>query len=313
MTEQTPAGTDLETRIGATAELSAAGGGTVADIGVVGTRIRMPRIARTGNVGFWVGVVIMAIMVGAAIFAPLLTSHDPTQTDPSQALQPFSAEHPLGTDNLGRDMWSRLLYGARTDLTLATIAVLVPFVIGVILGTLTGYFGGWLDAIVMRVADILSAFPFYILVIALVFMLGNGATSIFIAISIVSWVAYARIVRAEALVLRDREFIQACRAGGIGNGRIVIRHMVPNVITQAIVYSMSDIVMNIGVIVTLSYFGLGIVPPTPDWGRMMSDGQQFLAGGYYSLTLVPAAAVVLASLGLSLLGDGLAHRLRISR
>jgi peptide/nickel transport system permease protein len=165
----------------------------------------------------------------------------------------------------------------------------------------------------MRIADIVVAFPFYVLVITLVFVLGSGERSIFIAISMVSWVAYARIVRAEVMVLRNREFIEAGRASGIGGTRIVFRHILPNVITQAIVYAMSDIVMNIGVIVTLSYFGLGIVPPTPDWGGMMSNGQQFLAGGYYALTLVPAAAVVITSLALSLVGDGLAHVLRINR
>jgi peptide/nickel transport system permease protein len=286
---------------------------TIAEVRVAPLRFWGPRFLRSGGLGLWVGGGIMAIMVLAAVFAPLLTSYDPVQPDPTAALQSFSAAHPLGTDNLGRDIWARLVFGARSDLSIATIAVLVPFVLGVVLGTITGYVGGWLDAVVMRIADIVAAFPFYVLVIALVFVLGSGRSSIFIAISVVSWVAYARIVRAEALVLRDREFVQACRAGGIGGARIVFRHLVPNVITQAIVYAMSDIVMNIGVIVTLSYFGLGIVPPTPDWGRMMADGQQFLAGGYYRLTLVPAAAVVLSSLGLSLLGDGLAHRLRISR
>lgn len=290
-----------------------AAGQTVAEAQPSRLRVWAPAFLRRNDLQLWIGAAIMAIMVLAALFAPLLTPYDPAQPDPANALQPFSAAHPLGTDNLGRDVWARVVYGARSDLSIATLAVLVPFVIGVILGTITGYVGGWLDAFVMRLADIVSAFPFYVLVIALVFVLGSGPKSIFIAISIVSWVAYARIVRGEAMVLRDREFVQACRAGGIGPGRIIFRHLVPNVITQAIVYAMSDIVMNIGVIVTLSYFGLGIVPPTPDWGRMMADAQPFLAGGFYSLTLVPAAAVVLASLGLSLLGDGLAHKLRINR
>ncbi|MBO0705614.1 MAG: ABC transporter permease, partial [Candidatus Dormibacteraeota bacterium] len=176
-----------------------------------------------------------------------------------------------------------------------------------------GYVGGWLDAVLMRLAEIVAAFPFFVLVIALVFVLGSGVKSIFIAIAVVSWVAYARITRGETLILRDREFVEASRIIGVSNVRIVLRHVVPNVITQAIVYSMSDIVGNIGVIVTLSFFGLGILPPTPDWGSMMSNGQQFLAGGYYILTLVPAAAVVLTSLALSLVGDGLAHLLRVRR
>ncbi|MSY54804.1 MAG: ABC transporter permease subunit, partial [Actinobacteria bacterium] len=222
-------------------------------------------------------------------------------------------KHFLGTDNLGRDIWSRLLYGGRTDLFLATAAVLAPFIIGTIIGAICGYFSGWIDTFVMRVADVVVAFPFYVLVISLVFILGNGVSSIFIAISLVSWVAYARIVRGETLIVRSKEFIEAAQTGGISNRKIITRHVLPNVITQAVVYAMSDIVLNIGVIVTLSYFGLGIVPPTPDWGRMISEGQQFLAGGYYYLTVLPAIAVIITSLGLSFIGDGLAQLLRVKR
>lgn len=272
-----------------------------------------PGFLRRGNLQLWTGGVILGLIVAAAVLAPLLTRYNPTMPNPAQTLQPFSSRHWLGTDNLGRDLWARVLYGARSDLSIAVLAVVVPFIIGVTLGTLCGYLGGWIDAVLMRLADIVVAFPFYVLVIALVFALGSGPRSIFIAISIVSWVAYARIVRAETLALRNREFVEASRASGIATRRIIARHIVPNVITQAIVYSTSDIVANVGVIVTLSYFGLGIVPPTPDWGGMMSTGQQFLAGGYYAMTLVPAAAVVITSLALSLVGDGLAHVLRISR
>ena len=272
-----------------------------------------PRFLRVRNLQLWVGGFLLGIIVLLVVLAPVLTRYGPSGINPLEALQGFSSAHLLGTDNLGRDTWSRLLYGGRVDLSVAFLAVLVPFVSGVLIGTVSGYVGGWFDAIVMRIADVVVAFPFYVLVIALVFVLGSGERSIFIAISVVSWVAYARIVRAEVLVLRKREFIEAGRASGLGGMRVVFRHVLPNVVTQAIVYSMSDIVMNIGIIVTLSYFGLGIVPPTPDWGGMMSNGQQFLARGYYSLTLVPAAAVVLTSLALSFVGDGLAHALRIHR
>jgi len=202
---------------------------------------------------------------------------------------------------------------ARSDLTVASVAVAAPFLIGLALGIVCGYVGGWFDMVAMRVADIVTAFPFFILVISLVFVLGGGVWTIFVAITAVSWVAYARIVRAEAMVLRNTEFVAACRAGGISVPRILLRHIAPNVLTQAIVFAMSDIVLNVGVIVTLSYFGLGIVPPTPDWGAMMADGQQFLAAGYVGLTLFPAAAVVLSSLALSLVGEGLAYVLRIER
>ena len=276
-------------------------------------RLRMRPLHRGSNVELFLGGGIFAAMVLAAVFAPLLTPYDPTAQDLANALSGPSAAHPLGTDNLGRDSWSRLLFGARSDLGIAVMAVLFPFVLGTVLGALCGYFRGWFDTFVMRIADVVSAFPFFVLVITLVFVFGNGPMSIFLAISLVSWVSYARIVRAETLLIRSRDFIQSCETGGLGTARIVVRHVLPNTATQAIVFAMSDVVGNIGVIVTLSYFGLGIVPPTPDWGQMISDGQQFLASGNYSLVLIPGAAVVLASLSLTFLGDGIANALRAKR
>lgn len=281
-----------------------------------GTRLRLRISARRHgrrNPQLAAGLILVGLIVLMAICAPLLTRYSPTAQDFSATLQGPSWAHLLGTDNLGRDLWSRILYGARTDLFLATVAVAAPFVIGTMIGAVSGYFSGWFDVIIMRIADIVVAFPFYVLVISLVFILGNGVGSIFAAISIVSWVAYARIVRAEALVLRSTDFMDALRVGGIGTGRIVFRHLIPNVVSQAIVYAMSDIVANIGVIVTLSYFGMGIVPPTPDWGSMMADGQPFFVGGYYGLMVIPACAVIVTSFGLSLVGDGLANVLRVKR
>lgn len=272
-----------------------------------------PGWMRRHNLQLWIGGLMLGLLVIAAVFAPLITQHSPTEPDALHALLGPSGSHWFGTDNLGRDVFSRVVYGARSDLTIAVVAVIAPFLIGVVFGIVSGYFGGWVDTIMMRLADIVTAFPFFILVIALVFVLGNGAWSIFVAITCVSWVAYARLVRGEAMVLRNKEFVSACEAGGISTTRILWRHIAPNVATQAIVYAMSDIVMNVGVIVTLSYFGLGIVPPTPDWGSMMSDGQQFLAGGYYGVTLFPAGAVIWTSLALSFIGDGLAHALRVER
>ncbi|MDI2019754.1 ABC transporter permease [Paenarthrobacter nicotinovorans] len=276
-------------------------------------RFRLRPLRPGSNIELLVGGGIFGIMVLAAVFAPLLTPYDPTAQDLANALSVPTAAHPLGTDNLGRDTWSRLLFGARSDLGIAVLAVIFPFFLGTILGALCGYFSGWLDTVVMRIADVVSAFPFFVLVITLVFVFGNGPLSIFLAISLVSWVSYARIVRAETLVIRSRDFIQSCQTGGLGTARIVVRHVLPNTATQAIVFAMSDVVGNIGVIVTLSYFGLGIIPPTPDWGQMISDGQQFLASGNYSLVLIPGAAVILASLSLTFLGDGIANALRAKR
>ena len=275
--------------------------------------IRRIKKLQINNFRLYLGIFIILTVIFMVLMASYLTKSDPIKQDLMNTLQGGTPEHFLGTDNLGRDVWSRLLYGGRTDLILASAAVLAPFILGTILGAICGYFSGWVDTLVMRIADVVAAFPFYVLVISLVFILGNGVGSIFIAITLVSWVAYARIVRGETMIVRSKEFIEAAQTGGISNRKIITRHVLPNVITQAIVYAMSDIVLNIGVIVTLSYFGLGIVPPTPDWGRMIAEGQQFLAGGYYALTILPALAVIVTSLGLSFIGDGLAVALRVKR
>ena len=187
--------------------------------------------------------------------------------------------------------------------------MLFPFVLGTILGSVAGYFGGWVDIIIMRLVDIVVAFPFFVLIIALVFVLGPGERSIYIAITLVGWVSYARIIRGEILVAKRQEYVLAAQSGGLSNLRIMRRHLLPNVITQAIIYAMSDIVQDILAIVTLSYLGLGIQPPTPDWGTMISDGQNFLTT-HWQLTTIPGLCVVVTGLALSLIGDGLADLLR---
>ncbi len=255
------------------------------------------------------GAIILGVIILGAILAPVITFYSPYQQDLSHVLAGPSAQHWLGTDQLGRDVWTRLVYGARTDLTVAFLAVITPFVLGSVLGVLAGYFGRWTDGTVMRAADVVVAFPFYVLVILLVFLLGPGVRSIIIAITVVSWVSYARIVRGATLVARHQEYVLAARVGGLSERRIIFRHIVPNVITQAIVFGMSDIVLDILAIVTLGYLGLGIPPPAPDWGEMMASGQEFLTT-HWQLATIPGVAVVITGLGLSLLGDGLADLLR---
>jgi len=255
------------------------------------------------------GVLILGTIIAMVVAAPLLTSHHPTALSGSILASPGQGGHLLGTDELGRDIWARLLYGGRTDLGVAFLAVLSPFVIGSALGALAGYFGHWLDAVVMRIADVVVAFPFYVLVLLLVFVLGPGTRSIIIAITSVSWVSYARIVRGETLVAKADEYVLAAKVGGLSDLRVIVRHILPNVITQAIVFAMSDIVLDLLAIVTLGYLGLGIRPPSPDWGDMMATGQQFLST-HWELTTIPGIAVVLTGLGLSLIGDGLADALR---
>ena len=259
------------------------------------------------------GALLLALIIFACFAAPLLTSQSPDTQDLLNILAPpGTAGHLLGTDQLGRDTLARLLYGGQVDLRIAFLAVLFPFVLGTVMGCLAGYLGGWADMIIMRVIEIVVAFPFYVLVIALVFVLGPGASSIYIAITIVGWVSYARIIRGEILVAKRQEYVLAARSGGLSAARIMARHLLPNVISQAIIYAMSDIVQDILAIVTLSYLGLGIQPPTPDWGSMISTGQDFLTT-HWQVTTIPGLAVVVTGLALSLLGDGLADLLRPGR
>ena len=258
---------------------------------------------------FVAGTSILGTIILLALLAPVASWHDPVQQDLVHILQGPSWTHPLGTDELGRDEWARLLYGARTDLRVAFLAVLFPFAIGTAIGLVAGYFGGWVDTVSNWFVNVVVAFPFYVLIIALVFALGSGTRNIYIAITIVGWVSYTRIVRGEVLVAKRREYVLAAQAGGLSNARIIVRHLLPNVITQAIVFAMSDIVLDILAIVTLGYLGLGVQPPTADWGKMIADGQTYLTT-HWELSTIPGIAVVSTALGLSLLADGLADLLR---
>ena len=258
---------------------------------------------------FVAGLIIIGGMIALAVAAPLVTQHSPTDQDLRNILQGPSSDHWLGTDALGRDIWSRLVYAGRTDLRVGFLAVLLPFIIGTILGCLAGYYGGIADTLVSYLVNVAVAFPFYVLIIAIVFVIGPGTRSIYIAITLVGWVSYTRIIRAEILVAKRQEYVLAAQTAGLRDARIIVRHLLPNVVTQSIVFAMSDIVLSIVAIVTLGYFGLGVQPPTPDWGTMIADGQNFLTTRW-QISTVPGLAVVLTGLGLSLLGDGLADLLR---
>jgi peptide/nickel transport system permease protein len=258
---------------------------------------------------FVAGLSILAVLIAMALLAPVLAKHDPIEQDLQNILSGPSADHWLGTDQLGRDVWARLLYGARTDLKIGILAVFFPFLIGTFLGCLAGYYGRFTDTLIMRLVDVMVAFPFFVLIIALVFVLGPEVRNIYIAITLVGWVSYARIVRGEILVAKRQEYVLAAQAAGFGDARIIGRHILPNVITQAIVFAMSDIVLVLVAIVTLGYLGLGVQPPTPDWGTMIADGQNFLTTEW-QISTVPGLAVVVTGLALSLIGDGLADLLQ---
>jgi peptide/nickel transport system permease protein len=259
-----------------------------------------------------IGLTLVAFLLLVAVLAPVIATHDPIAQNLTAILQPPSAQHWLGTDKVGRDVFSRLVFGTRIDLRVGFLAVLIPFVVGSALGAVSGYFGGVIDAVIMRIVDVFFAFPFYVLVIALVYVLGSGERAIYLAIAAVSWVSYCRIVRAEVLVAKNQDYVVAARLGGLSHSRIIGGHILRNVIAQAVVYAMSDIVLDILAIVTLGYLGLGIQPPAPDWGGMIIDGQPFITTQWW-LATVPGLAVVFTGLALSLTGDGLADLLAPER
>lgn len=254
------------------------------------------------------GLAVLGALVLLAVVGPWLSPHDPIAQNPRAILRPPSAEHWLGTDHLGRDVWARLWHAARADLAVGALAIVAPFVIGTALGCLAGYCGGWTDRLIMRVVDVVVAFPYYVLVIAMVFAMGPGTGSIIVAIAAVGWVSYCRIIRAEILVARRQDYVLAARSGGLSHARVLVRHVLPNTLSQSLVYAMTDIVLAILAIVTLGYLGLGVTPPTPDWGQMVADGQAFLTT-HWTLATVPGVAVIWAGLGLSLIGDGLSDLL----
>ena len=281
----------------------------IGDAGELVARRRTFRQRWYRTPAFVAGLAIILGMLVAALAAPALTSQDPNAQDLLHAFAHPSGAHWLGTDQLGRDVFTRLVYAGRVDLLIGFFAVFLPFCLGLVLGSLAGYLGGVVDTLVMRLVDIVVAFPFLVLVIALVFVLGAGERSIVVAITSVGWVSYARIVRGEVLVQKRQDYVLAAQAGGLSSRRIMFRHLLPNVITQGIVFAMSDIVLSILAIVTLGYLGLGVPPPTAEWGSMISDGESLLTTQWQIATF-PGFAVVVVGLGLSLLGDGLADLLK---
>jgi peptide/nickel transport system permease protein len=258
---------------------------------------------------FVAGVLILGTLIALALAAPWVTRYSPTAQDLHNTLKGPSSEHWLGTDQLGRDVWSRLVYAGRVDLKVGFLAVLLPFLIGTVLGSLAGFYGGKLDTLVGYFVNVVVAFPFYVLIIAILFALGPGERSIYIAITLVGWVSYTRIIRAEILVAKRREYVEAARVAGLRDSRIIVRHLLPNVIMQAVIFAMSDIVLSLAAIVTLGYIGLGIQPPTPDWGTMIAGGQNFITTKW-QLSTIPGLAVVMTGLGLSLLADGVNDLMR---
>jgi peptide/nickel transport system permease protein len=259
----------------------------------------LPRLAVIGGALclFWLLV---------ALAAPWIAPYDPLSQDLAATLQPPGAAHLLGTDNFGRDILSRIVWGTRLDLQMGVFGVLFPFIIGTFIGAMSGYFGGFVDMALMRLLDVTISFPFFVLIIAIVATLGPGLGSFYIALALVGWVSYARLVRARFLVLKHADFVMAARSLGFSHLRIVLHHILPNAIMPALVFSMSDAVIDILLGSSLSYLGLGIQPPTPEWGLMIAEGQNFIATAWW-MTFFPGLAIVLLATGFSLLADGAAE------
>ena len=268
----------------------------------------LKRLARRRTALFGLGVV--SIVLVAAAFAPWLTPFDPLEQDINQRLQEpgwQTAEgrvHALGTDHLGRDILARVISGSRIALIVGLSAVLISGVLGMAIGLVSGYFGGKVDDFFMRLADIQLAFPFILLAIAVIGVLGPSLRNIIIVIGVSSWVVYARVVRGEVLSIREREFVQAAIALGSRDGRVLVRHVLPNAFTPWLVVATLDMARVIVIESALSFLGLGVQPPTPTWGGMLADGRVYLSTAWWLATF-PGLAILVTVLGINLLGDGL--------
>ncbi len=250
------------------------------------------------------GLLIVLIALAAGIGAPLLAPHDPTDVRLEKRLLPPGREFLLGTDHLGRDQLSRLLHGARTTLRTAGVVLAVVFAIALTVGTLSGYYGGWLDTLLMSLVDLVLAFPGLILAVAIAGTLGPSLTNVMLAMAAVWWAGYARLIRGMVLSARQREYVEAARAVGASDRRIMVFHIWRNILGPVIVLATLDMGWIILGIAGLSFLGLGAQPPTPEWGAMLNDGRPFLQTAP-QMMLYPGAAIFLLVLGFNLLGDGL--------
>ncbi|WP_120498105.1 ABC transporter permease [Kiloniella sp. EL199] len=253
----------------------------------------------------FLGFMIIVLLVLVAIFAPLLATHDPSLQDlKATLLPPFTDGHILGTDDSGRDIWSRIIYGSRITLFIVALVAFTAPVFGLLVGTVSGYLGGWVDTVLMRITDIFLAFPRLVLALAFVSALGAGIENAILAISLTAWPPYARIARAETLTIRNSDYIAAIQLQGAGRLRIILGHIWPMCMSSLIVRVTLDMA---GIILTaagLGFLGLGAQPPSPEWGAMISSGRQFIHDHWWIATM-PGLAIFIVSLGFNLLGDGL--------
>ncbi len=253
-----------------------------------------------------IGLVIVALIIGAAIFAPLLAVHDPIGIDLAGMLEQPSGDHWMGTDIQGRDVWARLVYGARVSIAVGVISQGIALFLGVLLGLVAGYYGGWIDELVMRLADVTLAFPTLLLLIAMVAALQPSMVVVFATIGVVGWAGMARLVRGQVLVVRQLEYVQAIRALGARDRTIIVKHVLPNVIAPVVIAATLGVAGAIMAEAALSFLGLGVQPPTPSWGSMIADGRDLdqLRNAPWT-SVFPGVAIGASVLGFNLLGDAL--------
>jgi ABC-type dipeptide/oligopeptide/nickel transport system permease subunit len=271
-------------------------------------RSRLARQARR-NPLMVVGAVMLTVLALSAIFAPLVAPADPLKTGFSTRVRPpailgFESAFLLGSDNLGRDILSRLLYGGRISLALAAVAVAVSATIGVALGLVSGYFGGVIDDVIQRIVDVQLSFPIIMLAIAVIAAIGTSQGALVGVLVLAGWVIYTRTVRASVLAIKHQEFVQAARALGAGDARIIARHILPNVVAPIIVIATVQVATMILLESGLSFLGLGVQPPTPSWGTMLADGRDYLSNAWW-ISTIPGVAISLVVLSANMLGDGL--------
>ena len=250
------------------------------------------------------GLIIIAVVVVATLLAPWLARHDPIQTNFSNRFAPMSKSHPMGTDNLGRDVFARLLHGARLSLGMAVSATVGITLVGVILGLVAGMYGRFAETIIMRSVDVLLALPTLILALVVVGLLGQGLRNLIITIIVVQWPRYARLVRGMTLKVREQEFVEAARAVGASRPRIMFRHVAPNLLGPTVVFSTIDMGSTLLAVSGLSFLGFGVGPPTPEWGAMLAEARSFLDKAPM-LLVWPGLAITLMVLAFNLAGDGL--------
>lgn len=264
---------------------------------------------RRGGIGLWVGAVILGLIVLSTLVVNIFGIGSPDQVSLVNTLLAPSSAHLFGTDSLGRDVFLRTIYGGGIDIEVGLVTTVVPFVIGIAIGVISGFFGGRVDSVLMRVIDAILAFPFIVLIISFVTIFGVGLTGVYVGLIVGSVPTFARLTRGEMLVLREQQFMMASRTLGYSSRRIIFKHALPHLVRPNLVYAPSNMLANILAVAALSYLGLGVQPPTAEWGAIISEGQSYLLNAWWIATL-PGLFVVLVGVGLSLLGDGLAERLR---